>query len=376
MPHFDMFQCLSRRDFLKHCVVGTATAAAAALGLPVLSGCTAAEATFRGNRTIKDDANREVTIPTTSTLERVYFTSALAEIFCFTLAPDLIAATSSEFSKEELKYLPEGMGSLPILGSLSGNGEIDRENLLAIDVQMVFSISGVPLTAQNISEAQNLQDQTGIPVVLIDGSFDKIAAAYRLLGKCLGREKKAEELASYCEDIYAKVTAAIDPIPEEQRTRVYYAEGPEGLQTEPYDSQHFLGFRVGGARDVAEVAITAGGGMSNVSLEHVLKWNPEVIIAWDDKTRGGADEDIRTNPSWADIDAVKNGRVYTMPNIPFSFCDRPPGVNRFIGIQWVANLLYPDRYNIDIIEATKEFYSKCYWVDITDEQAKAILYLK
>ena len=71
--------------------------------------------------------------------------------------------------------------------------------------------------------------------------------------------------------------------------------------------------------------------------------------------------------------AVRDGRVYTMPNAPFAWCDRPPGVNRFLGIQWVANMLYPDLYDVDMVEVTKDFYSRMYWVDITDEQARDLL---
>ena len=45
-----------------------------------------------------------------------------------------------------------------------------------------------------------------------------------------------------------------------------------------------------------------------------------------------ADEIIRTDEKWSHISDVKNGRVYTMPNAPFAWCNRPPGVNRFLGV--------------------------------------------
>ena len=47
-------------------------------------------------------------------------------------------------------------------------------------------------------------------------------------------------------------------------------------------------------------------------------------------------------------------------DLPFSWCDRPPAVNRILGIQWIANALYPDTYDVDM-------------VDVTDEQAREIL---
>ena len=370
-----MAQDISRRRFIQFGGLAALCIALPAGGIAGLTGCRseAGDAVFRGERKVTDHAGRELTIPTPDALERVYFTSPLAQVFVFSLAPQLMAGTAMTFTNQELAFLPDGTADLPNMGSLSGNGEIDREELVAKGVQVVFSISGVPLTASNISDADKLQKQTGIPVVCIDGSFDKIADAYRFLGDILGTAERAEDLAGYLEDIYAKVTAAVGDIPVDKRVSLYYAEGPLGLQTEPDVSQHALTFEVAGARNVAAVEEAQGLGMSNVSLESVISWNPEVIVAWDDVVRGGADEIIRTKESWSTIKAVKDGRVYTMPNVPYAWCDRPPGVNRFIGIQWVANMLYPDRFDVDMVEVIQDFYRRMYWVDVTCDQALAIL---
>ena len=54
------------------------------------------------------------------------FTGASGQIFCFTLAPELAAGTTMEFSDAELAYLPEGTVNLPYLGTLSG-GELQPQ---------------------------------------------------------------------------------------------------------------------------------------------------------------------------------------------------------------------------------------------------------
>lgn len=90
-------------------------------------------------------------------------------------------------------------------------------------------------------------------------------------------------------------------------------------------------------------------------------------------TKPTADEIIRTDEKWSHISAVKNGRVCTMPNAPFAWCDRPSGANRFLGVQWIANMLYPDRYDVDMVKEVKKFYSLLYWVDITDDDARELL---
>ncbi|NTW28217.1 MAG: ABC transporter substrate-binding protein [Coriobacteriia bacterium] len=340
----------------------------------VKTDTTAATVDAMADRTITDDAGRTVTVPEVGKLKKIYFTSPVAQIFCFTLAPELSGGTTMDFSAAELKYLPKGTADLKNLGSLASGGKLNPEAIVAEGIQVIFNISSVALTASDISTADDLQKQTGIPVVCIDGSMDKISNAYRKLGTILGKEKEAEKLASYCENTLDAVQKAVETVPQDKRVSVYYAEGPKGLQTEPEASQHAVAFKLAGAKNAAVgVAVGASKGMSEVSLEQVLAWNPQVIIAWDDVLRGGADELIRTNRDWATISAVKNGLVYTMPNVPFSWCDRPPAVNRFLGVQWLANTLYPNAYKVDMVSVTKEFYSLFYHVDLTDSQAKELL---
>jgi iron complex transport system substrate-binding protein len=62
-----------------------------------------------------------------------------------------------------------------------------------------------------------------------------------------------------------------------------------------------------------------------------------------------------------------------MPNEPWAWCDRPPGVNRIIGIHWIANLLYPDIYDVDMKEVVKEYFKVMYEVEIDDETVLGLL---
>lgn len=368
---------ISRRAFAKAFAGGILITFAGGLGASGLAGCSdvqkAADATLLHKRTVTDHANREVEIPTPDALKSVFVTSALAQVYLTSLCPDLLGGTAAKFDANQLKYLPAGTADLKYLGTIHNNGEIDRESLLQEDIDLIFSISGIELTQQNISEAVDLQKQTNIPCLLVDGSFDKIPDAFRFVGDCLGRVERAEELAQFCGEFYERVHSAVQAIPTDKRITVYYAEGPEGLQTEPETSQHMLGFLEGGALCAAKCEETYGGGMTDVSLEQVLKWDPEVIVSWDVDTRGGAFDDIRTNKNWSTIKAVKNDRVYAMPNEPWAWCDRPPGVNRLIGIHWVANLLYPEYYDVDMVDVTEEYFKAMYGIDVDRDEVVKML---
>jgi iron complex transport system substrate-binding protein len=113
--------------------------------------------------------------------------------------------------------------------------------------------------------------------------------------------------------------------------------------------------------------------MSDVSLESVIGWNPQVIVTWDAEVRGGAEDIIRTSPDWGVIEAVKNNRVYAMPSVPVAWVDRPMACNRFLGVQWLANMLYPDRYYVDMVEVAQEYYELFYGVKVDDETMKGFL---
>lgn len=361
---------MDRRGFLR---IGAAAGLAAATG--ALAACDVQDGyqqVVTGTRTITDDAGRELEIPTADKLERIYFTSGLAQVWVFSLNPDKQGGSSAQFDEEQLQYLPAGIDELPYMGAIAENASIDREMLLTVDIQLIFSISGVGLTESNVSDAEELQEQTGIPVVLVDGSFERIASAYRFVGDIMGEQERAEELATYCEQKFAEVSAAVAQIPEDERISLYYAEGPDGLYTDSEDSQHALTFLLAGADNVAKGIDVLQYGQTPVNMERVIEWDPEVIIAVDEDN-GGCDELVRTSSDWQEITAVREGRVYTMPYAPFTWCDKPPGVNRLIGIMWVANLLYPQYYDVDMVEVTKEFYQKMYWATITTEQARDLL---
>lgn len=323
--------------------------------------------------TVVDDGGRENTIPAGEALTSIYCTSPIAEIYLFTLAPELAAGANVEYTESQLEYLPENVKDLPSFGTMANGGTLNTEAIMAAGVQVILNVASADVTQSDIDTANALQEQTGIPVLLFNGSIEKTPDTYRAIGDVLGQSERAEEMASYLEGVYTEVTEAVAKVPEEERVTVYYAEGPDGLKTEPENSSHFATFKEAGAKNVAVCENTKGSGMTQVSLENVIAWNPEVIIAWDDVERGGADDLIRTSEDWASIDAVRNERVYTIPSVPFVWGDRPPSVTRYIGMQWLANLLYPEVYDVDMVQETKDYYSLFFSVELSDEEANEIL---
>ncbi len=342
-------------------------------GAPSSSAASPASASETADTsTITDHAGRTVTIPSPANLSKVYVSSPIGFIFLYTLDFEKLAGTPMQFSDQELTYLNPACADMPYLGGQQMGGELNKEAIIEAGTQVFFSMGPSKPSETDISSADELQEQLGIPVVVVDTSMDNITEAYTFMGGLLGKEDRAAELAAYCTSVFDDVVAKVADIPDEDRVSVYYAEGEDGLSTEPETSSHAAALGYAGAVNVADVEATPGSGMSPVSLEQILAWNPDVIISWGAQ-RGGAYDTIRENADWASIAAVQTGRVYAMPNTPFSWMDRPPSVNRFLGIQWLANLLYPEVYDVDMVEVTTEFYKLFYSVELTEQQAKDLL---
>lgn len=347
---------------LKRSLVATAL-----LGL--LIGC-APKPPATASRTIVDMTGRKVVVPTT--IHHVLGMSPVGTVMVYTLAPDLLAGWNYHPDPGEFAYYAEPYRSLPVLGGWYGkNNSGNLEVILAAHPDVILSM-GDPLGA---AVADRLQQQTHIPVFVLNGALDKLPDAYRVAGDLLGRKAQAEALAAECQRALDEVSSKVSAIPPAQRRRVYYAEGPTGLETEPGASMHSEALIFAGAVNVAAVPNQQGYGHTPVSMEQVLKWNPDVIVSGYDHTSSPGEfyRKVWSDPAWRRIAAVRNGRVVEAPQYPFNWIDRPPSVNRIIGIKWMAHLLYPSLFPYDMRAETRKFYATFYHVQLSDAQLDQIL---
>ena len=212
-----------------------------------------------------------------------------------------------------------------------------------------------------------MQEQTRIPYVLIDGRFEATPAALRLLGDILGLRARGEQLAKYVEDTFAAIDAALKAIPDEERPRVYLARDPDGLETGVVGSINTEIVERAGGRNVARAP--GQSGLVRASMEQVIVANPDIILTWDRTFFSRVQQD----PLWAGIKAVREKRVYLAPTAPFGSIDRPPSLNRVMGLKWLAGLFYPDLFRQDLRETAREFYLLFYHVDPSDEELDSLI---
>jgi len=341
-------------------VVGGGRSLAGALAL--LAGGLALGAAAAA-RPFTDAAGRTVELP--DRIERVLAAGPPAGLLLYTLAPDTMAGWVSAPRPEALPYLEPRTRALPAYGRLTGRGgTANVEGVLAARPDLIVDSGSLGPTYASL--ADRVQSQLGIPYILLDGSFARMPETYRQLGAALGRQDAADALAASVAALTGAVAKAIESVPEDKRPGVYYARGPRGLETGFTGSINTELLEAAGGRNVAQ---GGDGRLGSVSPEQVLAWNPEVIVTLDPAFAAA----VRTDPLWRDVRAVQAGRIYVAPQLPFSWFDAPPGVNRVIGLRWLAGLLYPDLFPQPMTEVVRDFYHRFYHVDLDVAQAAALL---
>jgi iron complex transport system substrate-binding protein len=315
-------------------------------------------------RTVTDSAGRKVEVP--DRIERVFAAGPPASILLYMLAPDKMTGWPDAPRAEERPYIAEKYRDLPALGRLTGRGgTANLEVVLKSKPDLILDFGSVRDTY--VSLADNVQSQTSTPYILIDGRFDATPAALRLLGDVLGLKERGEELAAYVEATFREIDAVVAATPRDKRPSVYLARGPDGLETGVAGSINTEIIERAGGRNIAEAA--GQKGLVRASIEQVIVADPEIILTWD---RGFFDS-VSKDPLWAGVRAVRESRVYLAPTAPFGWIDRPPSLNRIIGLKWVAGLLYPDKFPADLRETTRTFYRLFYHVNPSEPELDTLI---
>lgn len=321
----------------------------------------------RASRTITDSAGRTVTLP--DRIDHVFAAGAPASVVVYAMRPETTVGWPRALRAEERPYIAPAQRDLPEVGLLTGRGDTANvETVLKMKPDLIVDYGSVRQTFASL--ADSVQQRTGIPYVLIDGRFEATVASFRLLGNIFGVPERGEALAKYSDDLFKSLETTLKDIPEDQRPRVYLARGPDGLETGLRGSINTEIIERAGGRNVAD-AQDQRRGIANVSPEQILAWNPDVIVTWD---RNFHDKVVKGGDSlWQGLKAVKDGRVYLAPTAPFGWIDRPPSINRLIGLRWLANLFHGARFPFDIRQDTRAFYKLFYHVDVSDADLDTLI---
>ena len=280
---------------------------------------------------MRDAAGRTISLPQQVT--RVFAAGPPAALPIWSIAPDLLAGWVRTPRGAELAFLPPQAATLPETGRLTGQAgdTASIEAVVASRADLILDYGSV--SPSYAALADRLQAQTGLPTMLLDGSLARIPDTFRLLGSILGRQDAAASCAEAAARLLNEARETAAWLASRSRPRVFYARGPQGLETGLSGSINTEIIEFCGAENVA--ATRAGtGGLTQVSAEQVLLWDPDWIIT-PEATLAAA---MPAHPFWGSLRAVRAARVAIAPVLPYGWVDNPPSVNRLLGLAWLPVL--------------------------------------
>jgi iron complex transport system substrate-binding protein len=227
-----------------------------------------------------------------------------------------------------------------------------------------------------LTDAREYYDHTktpDTPVVALDVNITNSKEASIRYGYIFGKVSEAKEYVNWYNEIENKITERTKSISDSERPLVYsssYNVDTTQFQVPAKENYRAVMVKNAGGNYIGDEI--DGSGILNVDAEWVISRNPEVIIFSAGNSILGYDIDSPKNvtdaideflkrPAFADVDAVKNNRIY-MVSHPYILCG---GASGLIGSLYYAKWLYPDLFaDVDVQAIHQEFVSKFQHLDL------------
>ena len=312
--------------------------------------------------TITDMAGREVTVP--SDPQSICVLDAYA-------APIVVMLGYGEKMPTTINAVSRNLLLLSICPALENavnvknGGSINAETILEKGTDLM--IIGIE-TYQNTDEKAKVET-LNIPYIVVSyTSMNDQMAVVSLLGRALGNEDMAQKYVAFYQSC---IDLAEDNVPEsseEDAARLYHSVN-EAVRTD-YPGSLCADWIA--LMNVTNVSLDASLSMTEdkayATLEQIYAWDPDVIIC----NESGVADYILTDSKWQGLRAVTDENVFQIP-IGLSRWGHPTSVETPLAILWLAELLYPEQFEVDVRSEMTAFYEVFYSYDISDDEADDIM---
>ena len=292
------------------------------LSVSVLPGCVAERHPPTYPMTKVDDLGRDVTIPEKPTRIISLYPSFTETLFALGLGEKVVGVTTF------CDYPPEALHKEKVGGVTT----VDLEKVVALNPDLV--LVGARLQREVVAKLEKL----GVTVVaLYPENFEEILENIRLIGKVTGQEQEARRLTADMEKRGKFITDRTKELADSERPRVFYLTWYDPLMTMGPGTFVNEWIKLAGGENIAADAKQK---VPVYSLETVIARNPQVIILSGGSMTSITVDELKALKRWQVIDAVKNGRVYSID------CALVGGPNPRIvdGLEILAKYLHPELF--------------------------------
>ena len=277
-------------------------------------------------------------------------------------AADKLVGTTEVFKKRPWpNVIYPRLADVEALVVGTGAGEVNYEELLSLQPDVVFA------SDPDVTASSRKQGLATVNVAFQD--FDGLRKDVEVTAEVLGGDTVdiAKEWQAILDENIKLVEERMKDIKDEDRVKVLHIASSDSFT------------KVDGTKCIVDEWIKLAGGVNaidkegnliEVTMEEIVAADPEVIIMG--VGAASAVEQLMADEAWSGITAVKNKAVYANPNGVFSW-DRYSG-EEALQVLWAAKKFNPDKFeDVDIEQATKDFYMQFYGYQLNDEQTKQIL---
>jgi len=290
--------------------------------------------------TYKDKMGRTVTVQTPVKRAVLYETYELLPV---TGAWSQVAGISRfAYDNDLLLAVKPDIRKIPDAGSAF---DINPEVLLKLKPDVVFTWSISPKTIQFL-------EKKGLPILAVyPESVHELYEVMRLQGKLFGKEKQVESAIVKMEEMFNLIRTRVANIPPKTRKKALYLTGKQTKVNGRIGITHDLFTMMGlenAAREIGERS-------TDVSLEKITGWNPDLIYIWGSARYSAAD--LIMNPQWRHIKAIKQRDVHKAP-MWGTWSPRLAPI-----ALWMASTAYPERFkDINVTKTIDRFYRDVYGI--------------
>jgi ABC-type Fe3+-hydroxamate transport system substrate-binding protein len=336
--------------------------AAAAFGCAVAALCVALSPAFADKTEILDALGRKVVVETPVKRVAVNFNfeeftavagkEGWAKVVGISRAP--FAGWRPAIFQRYAAVIPN-LQDMPDLGH-TDDGTFSVEKVIALkpDVLLMSEWGW-----KAIESARPQLEAAGVPVVIVDYNaqlLERHLASTRALGKVMGQEARAEEIARFYETMQTDTLRRVAQASSAKKPVVYFELGQAGAETVGNSYSGTMWGKIVtqlGAVNLADGKLS--GPWGPVAAEAVIAADPDAIFiagsSWVGKPKAvktGYDATLEATratltpyaerPAWSGLSAVKAGEVHA---IEHGLCRSLPD---FAATRYVAKALYPKAF--------------------------------
>ena len=250
----------------------------------------------------------------------------------------------SKYIKDDEVFFPE-LSKLPMIGTTCiGHGELDYEKLLELNPDVLIAY------ASHHPELEEMLKPTSITLICFELFKPEIQVEeVRKLGYIFNKRDEAEEFIGYMEECIDQVKEKTENLPDEDKPRVYHHLFGKYQTSNKFTSRGIMVEEAGGINIAADIM---GSGIwpdyPDIDPEWVIVQNPEIVVIFEYYASNGYDEDdpsemkavreeFLNRPELAEVDAIKDKRVYVIYNGCSYF-------EYFLGMPYLAKWFHPELF--------------------------------